>query len=166
MRLMQDMELEVNKGEGDKRVYELGFLFVPTMAEENVPAEYAALKDLISSFGGEMISDEMPRMIPLAYSMLKVVSNVRNKFNNGYFGWVKFYMDGEKVLELKKKLDFDPNIIRFLILKTVKENTMAAKKFVGRDSAYRKNAKKEEGEEAAPMNIEEVDKEIDAMVAV
>ncbi len=161
------METEVEKGDGDKRVYELGFLFVPTIAEENVPATYGALKDLISSFGGELISDEMPRMMPLAYSMLKVVSNVRSKFTSGYFGWVKFHMDGDKVIELKKKLDFDPNVIRFLILKTVKENTIAAKRFIGRDSAYRKpNTKKEEEGEAVPMNKEEVDKEIDAMVAV
>lgn len=109
----------------------------------------------------------MPKMIPLAYSMLKVVSNVRSKFNTAYFGWVKFFMDPEKVLELKKKLDLDPNMIRFLILKTVKENTLASKRFVGKDSAYRKNTpKKDDGAEALPINKEEIDKEIDAMVAV
>jgi ribosomal protein S6 len=167
MRLMQDIEIEAKNTDSDKRVYELSFLFVPTIEDVNVPVVYGALKDLVVSLGGELISDEMPRMIPLAYSMLKVVSNVRSKFNTGYFGWVKFYMDGDKVLELKKKLDFDPNVIRFLILKTVKENTIAAKRFIGRDSAYRKpNAKKDDAEEAVPMNKEEVDKEIDAMVAV
>jgi len=74
-----------------------------------------------------------------------------------------------KSLELKKKLDLDPNMVRFLILKTVKENTVASKRFVHRDAVRRKvPTVKKEGEvseEVAPINKEEVDKEIDAMVA-
>lgn len=147
------------------RVYEVGYLLVPTIAEDGVPAVYGNMKELIASFEGVVISDEMPRMIPLAYSMVKVVANVRNKFNNAYFGWFKFTMDSDKVLELKKKLDLSPDVIRFLILKTVKENTIAAKRFVRTELHKRPSTKKIEGEEAAPINKEEIDKEIDAMIA-
>ena len=164
---MQDNEVEVKGDENDKRVYELSFLLVPTIEEGELGVAYTNLKDMVASFGGEMIAGEMPKMTPLAYSMLKVVSNVRNKYNSAYFGWVKFFMDAEKVLELKKKLDFESNVIRFLILKTVKENTIATKRFVGRDSAYRKNTpKKSDDGEVVPINKEEIDKEIDAMVVV
>ena len=124
--------------------------------------------ELARKFNGEIISDEMPKMIPLAYTMSKVIQNVRNKFNTAYFGWIKFEINSEKVLELKKKLDLDPNIVRFLIIKTVKENTIAAKRFVHRDSVRRKvpTTKKEgESNEVAPINKEEVDKEIEAMIA-
>ena len=153
----------------DARVYEVGYLLVPTIEEEKVPGVHGDLKELVLSFGGEVISDETPRMINLAYPMLKVVQNVRNKFSTGYFGWVKFFMDPEKVLELKKKLDVDPNIIRFLTTKTVKENTVASKRFTQRDFGRRKMAvsssKKEgEAEEVLPIDKEEVDKEIDAML--
>lgn len=153
--------------EGNSRVYEIGYLLVPTIPEENVPVVFGNLKELISSLGGIAISDDMPKMIPLAYSMVKVVANVRNKFNTAYFGWVKFTMDSDKVLELKKKLDFDPDFIRFLILKTVKENTIAAKRFVGRDSMHRrpKTEKGDSDEVVIPINKEEIDKEIDALVA-
>ena len=152
----------------DSRVYEVGYLLVPTIFEEEVPVTYGNLKELIASFGASPISDEMPKMIDLAYPMFKTLQNVRNKFDVGYFGWFKFYMEPEKVLELKKKLDLDLNIIRFLIVKTVKENTIASKRFVRRDISYRKNGttkKEEESKEAVPINKEEVDKEIDAMVA-
>jgi ribosomal protein S6 len=110
----------------------------------------------------------MPKMISLAYSMLKVTQNVRNKFDSAYFGWVKFEINPEKVLELKKKLDVDPNFIRFLILKTIRENTIAAKRFVHRDSRRKMSTPKKEGENEVPLpfNKEEIDKEIDAMVAV
>ena len=92
---------EVEKG-ADSRVYELGYLLVPSIAEENLPVVYGNLKELVNSFKGEIISDEMPKMIPLAYTMAKVITNVRHKFNTAYFGWIKFFMDSEKVLELKK----------------------------------------------------------------
>ncbi|HEY4502893.1 MAG TPA: 30S ribosomal protein S6 [Candidatus Paceibacterota bacterium] len=168
MKSMSDEENIVTGEETEARVYELSYLLVPTISEENVGATFTNLKELVSSFGGASISDEIPRMTELAYTMQKTVANTRSKFNNAYFGWMKFSMNREKVLELKKKLDLRPDVIRFLILKTVKENTIAAKRYVGRDSAYRKpNADKpKEGEEVVPINKEEIDKEIDAMVAV
>ena len=152
----------------NSRIYEFGYLLVPTISEEDVPVSYGNLKDMVSSFGGAIISDEMPKMIALAYAMSKVISNVRNKFNNAYFGWIKFTMDSDKILELKKKLDLDPNLIRFLILKTVKENTIASKRFVRADMGHKRPRveKSESGETSAPINKEEIDKEIDAMVAV
>ena len=152
----------------DGRVYEVGYLFAPTISEEELPTIYGNLKELVGSFGGNVISEDIPKMIDLSYSMFKTVKNVSNKFSNAYFGWVKFFMDADKVLELKKKLDLDPNIVRFLIIKTVKENTIAAKRFVHRDSVRRKvpTTKKEgESNEVAPINKEEVDKEIEAMIA-
>ena len=54
-------------------------------------------KELVSSFGGEIISDEMPKMTGLAYSISKVISNVRSKFNTAYFGWIKFTICGESL---------------------------------------------------------------------
>ena len=140
---------------------------VPTIPEENVAGLYGDLKELISSLGGSVISDEMPKLIELAYPMLHVVQNVRNKFSSAYFGWLKFNMEAEKVLELKKKVDLNPNIIRSLIIKTVKENTLASKRFVSKEGGHRKPTftKKENLEEVVPINKEEVDKEIDAMIS-
>ncbi len=169
MKNMSEVEnKEENKmSEGtDGKVYELGYLLVPTIAEEEVASVYGGLKDLISGFGGSFVADEMPRMMPIAYSMTKVVANVRSKFNTAYFGWVKFIMLPADVLELKRKLDFDPNVIRFLLIKTVKENTMATKRFPRADVA-RKAPVNKEGEEGATLPIDkaEIDKEIDAMVS-
>ena len=164
MKPMQENENEIEM-DANHRVYELGYLLVPTISEENLPATFGNLKELISSLGGVAIYDEMPKMIPLAYSMVKVVSNVRNKFNTAYFGWTKFTMDSDKITELKKKLDLDPNFIRFLILKTVKENTIATKRFP-RGEIHRKPRTEKSGsnETAVPINKEEIDKEIDALV--
>ncbi len=165
---MSDLENKVEDEGVESRIYEVGYLLLPTIPGEEVPAVYGNLKELIASLGGVAISDEMPRLTSLAYKMVKVLQNVRHKFDTAYFGWMKFSMDPEKVLELKKKMDLNLNIIRFLTLKTVKENTIAAKRFVGRDMTHKRiPAVKKEGEhiEAVPINKEEVDREIDAMVA-
>ncbi len=160
-----EIENAITEG-SDSRVYEVGYLLVPSIPELDVPGVFGNLKDVISSLGGMAIADEMPKLIPLAYTMSKVVTNVRSKFNTAYFGWVKFTMDADKVLELKKKLDLDPNFIRFLILKTVKENTIAAKRFVRADmGARRPKTEKGENEVVVPINKEEIDKEIDALVS-
>jgi ribosomal protein S6 len=174
MRFMQDVEnknennlLQDNTEGAEGRIYELGYLLVPTILEENLAVTYNNLKDLIVSLEGEIISDDMPKMLTLSYTMLKVTQNVRSKYDTAYFGWVKFEMNPEKVLELKKKLDLDPNFIRFLILKTIRENTIAAKRFIHKDSRRKiPIMKREKDEIATPIDKEEIDKEIDAMVAV
>lgn len=171
MKFMSEIENKDEneiKEETNERVYELGYLLVPNIEEADLPVLYGNLKELVSSLGGISIADEMPKKIPLAYTMVKVLANVRNKFDTAYFGWIKFTMESGKVLELKKKLDLDPKIIRFLILKTVKENTIATKRFVRGDLARKKGLTKKDAdnENVVPINKEEIDKEIDAMVAV
>lgn len=161
------MDESTNQEKNDKNVYEVGYLLVSKLTEEEVPGVYGNLKDLVQKLGGEIISDDMPRMIPLAYTMSKVISNVRHNFDSAYFGWTKFFMDAEKVSELKKTLSFDPNFVRFLIIKTVKENTIASKRSMSRDSIRRRPgvAKKTEEESGEPINKEAIDKEIDALVS-
>lgn len=166
MKIMQASEKETER-DVNKRVYEVGYLLAPAIPEEDLSVIYGNLKELVASFDGALISDEMPKILTLAYPMVKVIANLRHKFKTAYFGWIKFTMDSDKVLELKKRLDLDSNIVRFLILKTVKENTITAKRFPRGDIARRKirTEKNRNNETVVPINKEEIDKEIDAMVA-
>src|SRR3989344_6520876 len=118
MKSMSDKDLDLEDN-ADSRIYEVGYLLVPTIEEGGIPAVYGNLKELVLSLSGQVISDEIPRMRELAYTLGKDVQNVRNKFDTAYFGWTKFEMEPEKVLELKKKLDLDSNFLRFLIIKTI-----------------------------------------------
>lgn len=167
IKSMSDKNLELENNT-DSRIYEVGYLLAPTIDEGGIPAVYGNLKELISSLNGEIISDEIPRIRELAYTLGKDVQNVRSKFDTAYFGWTKFEMEPEKVLELKKKLGLDPNFLRFLIIKAIKENTIVAKRFVRRDIVRRKTPGIAGAGNEVPVEInkEEIDKEIDAMVAV
>src|SRR3989339_470724 len=130
---MQDAENKVNNdslvetSDAVSKIYEFGYLLVPTIKEEDLSVNYGNIKELVSSFGGEIIADDMPKAINLA---------------------------------------LDPNFIRFLILKTVKENTIATKRFVRGETYKRPKAKSKENEVAVPINEKEIDKEIGAMVAM
>ena len=53
----------------DSRIYEVGYLLVPAISEEELPVVYGNLKELVASFGGNIISDDMPKMLGLAYPM-------------------------------------------------------------------------------------------------
>jgi len=158
-------DVKLSNKEGSlSQIYEVGYLLVPSITEEEIPAMYGNMKEIVSSFKGELISDEMPKMINLAYPMAKVVSNVRSIYNTAYFGWVKFSMDRKGVLELKAKLDLDPKVIRFLLIKTIRENTIASRRF-GRGDMHSRKVRNESEETGVPIDKEEIDKEIDAMIS-
>ena len=152
------MQAKESNSENKINIYELGYLLVPTIKEEDFGVVYGNLKELVTSFGGEIIADDMPKMTNLAFSMQKVTSNVRSKFDTAYFGWIKFAMETEKVSELKKRLDLDPNFIRFLILKTVRENTIAQKRFVRLETYKRSKDKRPEEETKKTINKKKIKK--------
>ena len=123
-----DSMTENNETIVDSRVYEISFIF-DNKIDENTALEKAnAIKQSIVTLGGNFISEEVPYMRELAYEMTRVVNNVNVRFNEGYFGWIKFEMDGSKVKELEKGLKLDEQVVRFLVVKTVRENTVFTKR--------------------------------------
>jgi len=150
--------------EREAKIYELGFLLSSSLMDEEAGGEYANLKSLIGKHGGETISEEIPRKIPLAYTMERVVANVRQEFSSAYFGWIKFALLPEKVSALRKDLAENEKVIRSLIFRTVRESTISPKRFA-RETPYRRPPVIRKREESAlPINKEEIDKEIEAMV--
>ncbi len=126
-------------------VYEIGFHVATTLPEEKLPAEVTAVKDVLSGAGAEFISEEFPKLVSLAYTIVKKTQNGTKKYDNAYFGWVKFEVASEKIADIKISLDKNENLVRYIIVKTVRENTMPVKTF----------AKKEEGEEESSENEDE-----------
>ncbi|MBA3733464.1 30S ribosomal protein S6 [Patescibacteria group bacterium] len=163
------MEKENIKEKGDTAaVYEVSYLLLPSLAIEQVPAKASSLKEMLTSAGGLVISDENPVLIDLAYPMTKVVSTIRHKVTTGYFGWVKFEMsreiNTEGIVAVKKALDADDSILRYLIVNTVRENTLLTGKMKLQKEDRRRED--EEGSTDAPKEAspEELDKSIEDLV--
>jgi ribosomal protein S6 len=112
----------------ESRVYELGFLLSPAVREEDLDARTNEIKDLITNASGTIIAEGRPEFIDLAYEMSKVIDNKGVRFNQGYFGWIKFNLFPNQVKELQALIEKNLLVIRYILVSTVAENTVVSKK--------------------------------------
>jgi ribosomal protein S6 len=152
--------------EGGLQVYELGYHIVSTVAEENLSKEAEALKAIVLKDGGSLVSEGEPKLINLAYSMTKSVADAKKKFNTAYFGWIKFETKSELMPSIKKAVDANPHVLRYLLIKTVRENTMFTPKLNIRTAEKEapKAKKSIKTEEKKASSVEDLDKTIDELV--
>lgn len=148
------MEKNVNT---ETEIYEIGFHLAPTIAEENVSSEVTKIRASIESLGGIFISEEFPKMRPLAYTLSKKIGATKHNFDRAYFGWIKFELTPEKINEFKAAADGNDHIIRSLIITTTRETPVAYSKLAG------VKAPAKEGEDK-PVSPEDLDKSIDKLV--
>ncbi len=148
------------------KVYELGYLIVPTVPEEHLGAEVQKLKEVITAKKGTFVSEDFPKLRTLAYTITKHVGGRNIKCDRAYFGWLKFSMPAENSELLKNDLDRNGNVLRYLHIKTVKESTL----FTGRQFGSRTDAapiqapKKVQKEELTETSMAQIDKEIEGLV--
>lgn len=146
------------------QIYEAGFLLVPTLPEEKLDEEMASIKALISKHGGVVISEDSPKSRSLSYSMTKVVETKRYKFSEAYFGWVKFELDRSALAEVEKGLKENISVLRYLLIKTVRENTLYTPRII-KKAPEEGDAAQVEGEEVTALQApEDIDKSIEALV--
>lgn len=154
---------EINS-ESDNQIYEIGYHLLPNIDESEVPVQSLKIKSIIEENGGLILSEEMPKIMVLAYDICKTINSKKQKFNKAYFGWVKFEIDPSKVSDIKNKVENNPNVLRFLIIKTVKESTMHAPKIPMFKKESSREEKSEERVETPKASEEEIDKSIDELV--
>lgn len=110
----------------EPRVYELGYILMPTVNEGNLQTERDALVALITRSKGIVISEGQPELIDLAYPMSKIINNKRQTFSQGYFGWIKFDITPNMIESFTEEVEAIENLIRTLIIKTVRDNTLTS----------------------------------------
>ena len=158
-----DKEENVEVKDSKVSIYEVGYIMVPSIAEENLGGEVTSFKDTLSELGAVFISDEYPKMLELAYEMSRSINNKKQKFSYGYFGWVKFECSTNGAKVIKDYLDKNETLVRYLMIKTVRESTMSTKRAYGKQDGPRRRTTSKT-EEQVPINEEVIDKEIDALV--
>ncbi|MFA5997363.1 MAG: 30S ribosomal protein S6 [Candidatus Paceibacterota bacterium] len=150
----------------EPRVYELGYHLVPTLAVEQIPGASGAVRGMIEQISRDIIAEELPVFIDLAYTIVKTVEHKNKRFDNAYFGWIKFEANPEGIATLEEALKKDDNVLRYLVVKTIKENTFIAKKFTAAKVKEEEVAEivNEEAPVVAPTE-EVLDKAIEELVA-
>lgn len=107
--------------QSEQVIYELGYHLLPSLSEDNIKTEVADIKSVIEKFKGVFLSEEYPKSLRLAYTMVKKSGSKHIKFNTAFFGWIKFEMTPERVVVLKEAIDKKDTILRFIIIKTIRE---------------------------------------------
>ena len=104
-------------GEEERQSYELAFHILPTVAEEEVPAVFEALKAALKKDGTELFDEEAPERFMLAYEVVRHLEGKNRKFQSAYFGWVRFRAMGEAVAKISHEMEINTNILRHLLIK-------------------------------------------------
>ncbi len=151
------------------QIYEIGFHILPTVPEEKLQTVVLRLTDSITKNGGVVISEEFPKMRALSYEIKKRVEAKYLSFNKAYFGWIKFEISPVSIGKIEEELKNYDDILRFIIVKTVRENTMHAFKplMVNRENNRGEIArvfKNAVAQEKTEISEEEIDKSIDELL--
>ncbi|MEK7186986.1 MAG: 30S ribosomal protein S6 [Patescibacteria group bacterium] len=118
---------DVTQGQGESQVYELAYLILPSIPEENLPQVVANIQEVIEKEGGKKIDSENPFLRELTYEMSKVVGASRYVVKNAYIGWIKFDLPTQKEDEkhpietIKEKVEKTAEVLRFLLVKVSRE---------------------------------------------
>ncbi|HEY1041224.1 MAG TPA: 30S ribosomal protein S6 [Candidatus Paceibacterota bacterium] len=110
------------------KVYELGYHLLSTLGEAEVAKFHSDVTALVTSKGGEIISEMAPELIRLAYPMFKVIDNKRISFETAHFGVIKFEGTIELLEEVAQMVKIHKGVLRHLLINTVREDTLAKKR--------------------------------------
>ncbi len=152
------------KESDENRIYEVGYLFVSTIPAEEVPREVTALKDLLEKEGASVFAEEFPKLRQLAYPMHKRSGGAYQTHASGYFGWMKFDASGEAVTRIEKSLRLFARVLRFILVKTVRESTLLLPRVPRSPRPERRDAPKDAAP-PVPVSEAELEKSIEKLIA-
>lgn len=120
--------IDSSENEVISRIYEVGYLIIPAVAEENVEKVVADIRGIVEKAGGSFIAEGAPAMTRLAYDMESREGDKRVQNDRAYFGWLKFEAPVAVVPMLEESLKANPSILRHIVFSTVREETRARMK--------------------------------------
>ena len=157
----------------DPRVYEIGYLLLPTLSEEEAVEATDKVRKIITDATGLPLAEEKANLMTLAYSMSKTIDNVPKSFTQAYFGWIKFDVTPDRIAAINLACGAFLPMLRHLCIATVREDTRAkrarrapsSRTSKSRDTITGSDAVSEKAD-VAPMDIAKVDKEIEELANI
>lgn len=113
--------MTITEDHKEKQVYELGYLILPSIAEDSLSDVVNAIKGIITKSGGEEVASEDPVKIDLAYEMSKTIGARKYVVNDAYIGWVKFECEPACIPEINTAAQKLDEVLRFLLIKAPRE---------------------------------------------
>ncbi len=167
---MTDENIAETKESTENQVYELGYHILPTVVADDLESEVAKLRSAIEKRGGSFVSEGTPEMTTLAYPMFINNGGKKTKYEQAYFGWIKFEMGADQATALSDEdITMNAQVLRHILVKTTRDETRAqlqtAQNNILREikttGTLERKTKVEEGGE---VSQEDLDKSIDDLV--
>ncbi|MBL4644346.1 MAG: 30S ribosomal protein S6 [Candidatus Pacebacteria bacterium] len=117
---------EISADNAEVQVYELGYHILPTVVADDLEGEVAKLRSAIEKRGGSFITEGTPEMTTLSYPMFVNNGGKKTKYEQAYFGWMKFEMAAGEAIALRDEdLVTNAQVLRHILFKTTREETRA-----------------------------------------
>ena len=149
------MKDKKNTPEEGVQLYEIGLHLISSLPEEEVQTVFSALKSDLEK-QSTIISEQEPQKMDLAYTMIKKIDRKKIRFNEAYFGWIKFLASSEAVQAIDKLAASHEQILRYIIVKTVENAEEGADKIAEME---KEQAQEESEEKEASDSKDEKSKE-------
>lgn len=147
-------------------VYEVGFHVVPTVSDTELSSIVEKIRSEIEKGGAEIISEQFPEKMTLAYVIERSVSGKREKYSESYFGFIKFATEREHIASVEGVLRGSKEILRYLLIETVREEITSRRAIFTSDRLEGETIKKpaqSPEESKGPVSEEELEKSIEAL---
>lgn len=149
------------------RVYEVGYHILPSFKEEDLEGIVGAIRSVIEKAGGSFISEGAPVLTRLAYPVAVKTRGKRDDYDRAYFGWIKFEAAVDTAHALEESLKRDSAVLRFIVFRTVREETRARVKLATIREVRRtdviKAAPTKEETSGEPVSEEDLDKALETL---
>lgn len=159
------MEMTENLNEKEPKIYEIGYLLSPLVAEEKLAETVnTVIRKVVEDAGAKVTAETAPAMRALAYEVRKETAGKAARFTDAYFGAIRFEARPSMIAVINEHLDRAELVIRFMTIIAPKDNPPRAPR---RPVTAKPAAKAPvDGDvEKTPMKTEEIDAEIEGMLA-
>ena len=109
----------------DKKVYEVSLHLIIDLGDSGANKVYSDIKKEISS-GSSVLSEDAPVLFNLAYPIRHKVrgeGGSYHRYNESYFCSIKFEGSQEYSEKIKKSLQENEDVLRYILFETVAEDT-------------------------------------------
>ncbi len=152
----------------EAQVYEVGYHLLPTLSESEVEAAVKDMRSFLSKEGAQFVGEKMPEKVDLAYAIERRTEGKYQSVRSAYFGWVAFSLAPGVTATVKKFMDTNPSVLRYILVttsedevKAVMEGKVLVPKAVASTDAIA--APKRVEEESAVVSEVDLDKALDSM---
>jgi ribosomal protein S6 len=158
---------QANEPKDTRPVYEVGFHVVPTIPEGEVSAVVEKIRAVIEKGGAELISEGAPQRMTLAFTIERAQSGKREKFNEAYFGHIKFATERGNIPALEEVLRHTHEVLRYLLIQTVREDAPVRRAVFASDRLEGETIHKPVAapEKSGEVSEEELEKSLETLIS-